>query len=92
MIWGYDLGGLRDGKAPEQVLRFFTGGDNDASVVVDDDGMLYVASQYDRDLQRARDVGQLTKIDPTIPEGRVVWKLDDHSALTGGHLRHARHP
>lgn len=84
LIWGYDLSGLRDGGAPEQVFRFFTGGDNDASVVVDDEGMLYVASQYDRNLDRAREVGQLTKIDPSNAANPIVWKLDDHSALKGG--------
>lgn len=84
LIWGYDLGPLRRGEAPRQVFRFFTGGDNDASVVVDDQGMLYVASQYDRDLDRAREVGQLTKIDPSAPANPIVWKLDDQSAIKGG--------
>jgi outer membrane protein assembly factor BamB len=84
LIWGYDLSGLRSGEPPKQVFRFFTGGDNDASVVVDDEGMLYVASQYDRSLDRAREVGQLTKIDPSNPTNPIVWKLDDQSALKGG--------
>lgn len=84
LIWGYDLSGLRTGQPPRQVFRFFTGGDNDASVVVDDEGMLYVASQYDRNLDRAREVGQLTKIDPSNPANPIVWKVDDQSALKGG--------
>ena len=84
LIWGYDLSGLRDGGQPTRTMRFFTGGDNDASPVVDDEGMLYVASQYDRSLDRAREVGQLTKIDPSRPDNPIVWKLDDQSALKGG--------
>jgi outer membrane protein assembly factor BamB len=84
LIWGYDLSKLEDGGEPEQVFRFYTGGDNDATVVVDDEGMLYVASQYDRPLERAREVGQLTKLDPSKPENPIVWKIDDSSALTGG--------
>ncbi len=84
LIWGYDLSDLRDGGEPKQVFRFFTGGDNDASVVVDDDGMLYVASQYDRALDRAREVGQLTKVDPSNSANPIVWKIDDQSALKGG--------
>ena len=84
LILGYDLSTLDEGGTPEQVFRFFTGGDNDASVVVDDEGMLYIASQYDRNLQRARDVGQLTKVDPSKPADPVVWKIDDQSALKGG--------
>jgi outer membrane protein assembly factor BamB len=84
LVWGYDLSPLRDGRPPERVFRFYTGGDNDASVVVDDEGMLYVASQFDRDLPRAREVGQLTKLDPSNEANPIVWKLDDQSALKGG--------
>ena len=84
LIWGYDLSGLEDGGAPERVFRFYTGGDNDASVVVDEEGMLYIASQYDRDLDRAREVGQLTKVDPSNTANPIVWKVDDTGFLTGG--------
>jgi outer membrane protein assembly factor BamB len=84
LIWGYDVSGLREGKPPEQVFRFYTGGDNDASVVIDDEGMLYIASQFDRDLPRAREVGQLTKVDPSDAANPIVWKIDDQSALKGG--------
>ncbi|MGV3759910.1 MAG: PQQ-binding-like beta-propeller repeat protein [Actinomycetota bacterium] len=84
LIWGFDLSGLDDGIDPAPVFRFWTGGDNDATVVVDDEGMLYVAGQYDRNLQRARDVGQLTKLDPSNPENPIVWKIDDQGALKGG--------
>lgn len=84
LILGYDLGTLEAGGTPERVFRFFTGGDNDASVVVDEDGMLYVASQYDRDLPRAREVGQLTKVDPSNALAPIVWKVDDAGALGGG--------
>jgi outer membrane protein assembly factor BamB len=52
--------------------------------VVDDEGMLYIAGQYDRNLQRARDVGQLTKIDPSNTVNPIVWKVDDQGALKGG--------
>ncbi len=84
IIWGYDLSGIHDGDEPKQVFRFYTGGDNDASVVVDDEGMLYIGSQYDRDLPRAREVGQLTKVDPSNTANPIVWKVDDQSAIKGG--------
>lgn len=84
LIWGYDLSGLDDGRTPTREFRFFTGGDNDASVVIDDEGMLYVAGQYDRDLARAREVGQLTKVDPSNEANPIVWKIDDATALKGG--------
>ena len=79
LIWGFDLSRPRaTGPPPEPVFRFYTGGDNDATVVVDDEGMLYVAGEYDRNLHRAREVGQLTKLDPSNPTNPIVWKLDDH--------------
>lgn len=84
LILGYDLSAVPDGGQPRKVFRFWTGGDNDASVVVDDEGFLYVASQYDRDLPRAREVGQLTKLDPRNATTPIVWKVDDARALKGG--------
>lgn len=84
LILGYDLSPLRTGGPPTKVFRFWTGGDNDASVVVDEDGMLYIGSQYDRNLQRARDVGQITKLDPSNEANPIVWKVDDQAQLTGG--------
>ncbi len=84
LVWGYDLSAVPDGGQPQQVFRFWTGGDNDASMVVDDKGFLYVASQYDRDLPRAREVGQVTKLDPSKPDNPLVWKVDDQGSLKGG--------
>jgi outer membrane protein assembly factor BamB len=84
LILGYDLGAVPDGGPARQVFRFWTGGDNDASVVVDEEGYLYVASQYDRPLARAREVGQLTKLDPRRGANPVVWKVDDSTVLKGG--------
>ncbi len=84
LIWGYDLSGLASGETPTATFRYYTGGDNDASVVVDDEGMLYVAGQYDRNLERAREVGQLTKLDPSNETNPLVWKIDDATALKGG--------
>ena len=84
LILGYDLSAVPSGAPPRRVFRFYTGGDNDASVVVDDDGFLYVAGQYDRPLERAREVGQLTKLDPRDATDPIVWKLDDSSSVKGG--------
>jgi WD40 repeat protein len=46
LVQGWDVSGLQTGVAPRQVFRFWTGDDTDATVVVDSDGMLYVASQW----------------------------------------------
>lgn len=84
LVLGYDLSGVADGVAPKQVFRFYSGNDADASIVIDDEGYLYSASEYDRPLARAREVGQLTKLDPRKPEAPVVWKFDDSTSLKGG--------
>ena len=75
LIQGYDIEGLAEGVTPTRTFRFWTGDDTDASVVADSDGMLYVASEYERAGTAARSdvVGQLMKLDPTVPEGEDHW-------------------
>ena len=41
-VQGWDISALAEGGSPTRVFRFWTGDDTDASVVVDDEGMLYV--------------------------------------------------
>lgn len=84
LIWGYDLSPLRTGGLPKQVFRFYTAGDNDPSVVVDDKGMLYIAGEFDRDLPRAREVGQLTKVDPSNKVNPIVWSFTETTSVTAG--------
>lgn len=84
LVLGYDLSGLSEGIAPRQVFRFYSGGDIDPSVVVDEEGFLYVAQEYDRPLARAREVGQLTKLDPRNTVNPIVWKIDEATSLKGG--------
>ncbi len=93
LIQGYDIEGLADladggGTTPTRTFRFWTGDDTDASVVADSDGMLYVASEYERAGTAARSdvVGQLMKLDPTVAEGEdpLVWSFLDNSARPGG--------
>ena len=63
---GYDLSRpRRTARTPTQVFRFYTAGDNDASLVVDDEGMLYVAgAERPPGRPRAAEVGQLTEARP----------------------------
>lgn len=77
LVQGWDIGGLRDGEEPERVFRFWTGDDVDASIVIDDEGMLYVASEHERFNERAAEVGQIVKLDPGRPDDPVVWTLHD---------------
>ena len=42
LIQGWDISGLKDGKDPTRTFRYWMGDDTDASVVVDEEGFLYV--------------------------------------------------
>jgi outer membrane protein assembly factor BamB len=84
LVLGYDLGGIDEGVTPQRVFRFYTAGDNDASIVADDEGMLYAASQFDRDHPRAHEVGQLQKLDPSKPDDPIVWSFTETTALHQG--------
>lgn len=78
LVQGWDLSGLRTGQgAPRRTFRFWTGDDTDASVVVDEEGMLYVASEWERHNARSAEVGQLMKLDPSRVDDPLVWSVDD---------------
>ncbi|QYG91207.1 PQQ-binding-like beta-propeller repeat protein [Iamia sp. SCSIO 61187] len=81
LIQGWDISGLADGEPPERTFRFWSGDDTDASLVADDEGMLYFGQQVERSSTSARsqEVGQLVKLDPSNPEDPIVWSIaDDH--------------
>ena len=84
LVMGWDMGPLRTGGTPTQTFRFWTGDDTDASVVIDADGFLYVAVEYERGNQRAAEVGQLMKLDPRNPTDPLVWKYDDRGTNPAG--------
>jgi len=76
LVQGWDLGPLLRGEGtPAQTFRFWTGDDTDASIVIDDEGMLYVGVEWERHLDRARDVGQFVKLNPADTENPVVWSI-----------------
>ena len=76
LVQGWDISDvLKGGTDVREVFRFWTGDDTDASIVIDDQGYLYVASEYQRFNQRARHLGQLMKLDPRNPVDPVVWSI-----------------
>ena len=79
LVQGWDVSGLAAGGVPERVFRYWMGDDVDATVVVDDQGMLYVAAEWERQTPRSRLVGQVVKLDPKRPNP-LVWSVDDHEA------------
>ena len=90
LVQGYDIEGLADGVTPTRTFRFWTGDDTDASIVADAEGMLYVASEYERARTTARsdEVGQLMKLDPSADteagEDPLVWSFFDNDVRPGG--------
>ncbi|HEX7165796.1 MAG TPA: WD40 repeat domain-containing protein, partial [Acidimicrobiales bacterium] len=82
LVQGWDIGGLERGVAPTRTFRFWSGDDTDASVVVDDEGMLYVASEWERQLPRGESVGQVVKLDPRRSDP-VVWSFADRTPRKG---------
>jgi hypothetical protein len=78
LITGWDARSILRGEDRlDQVFRFWTGDDTDATVVADTErGRLYVASEYQRFGERSRALGQLMALDPSRPDDPVLWSLD----------------
>ncbi|MEX0983724.1 MAG: PQQ-binding-like beta-propeller repeat protein [Actinomycetota bacterium] len=76
LVQGWDVSAiLSGGSTMQRVFRFWTGDDTDASVVIDEQGYLYVASEFQRFNERSRRVGQLMKLDPRTPADPLVWSV-----------------
>ncbi|MDW8339197.1 MAG: PQQ-binding-like beta-propeller repeat protein [Thermoleophilia bacterium] len=76
LVQGWDLRQtFAHGKRPRRVFRFWMGDDTDATLVIDDKGYLYAASQVERFSARSREVGQLVKLDPRRPRDPIVWSV-----------------
>ena len=71
-----DLPAPKSPKFPV-AFKFWTGDDVDASIVIDDEGMIYVAAELERMLPRAKQLGQLMKLDPRRSGDPVVWSIKD---------------
>ncbi|MFQ5558929.1 MAG: PQQ-binding-like beta-propeller repeat protein, partial [Acidimicrobiales bacterium] len=84
LIQGWDISDLADGVDPERVFRFWAGDDIDASLVIDEDGMIYAGVEYERGNARSREVGQIIKLDPSRPDDPLVWKIDERPRLDSG--------
>ena len=84
-VVGVDVSNVRDGEAPI-VFDYYAGGDIDATMVTDAEGMIYVAIEHEpsqmKAVERTRnsEVGQLIKLDPYADGDPRVWGID----LTSG--------
>jgi outer membrane protein assembly factor BamB len=73
-VIGLDITDVENGNAPI-VFDYWVGDDVDASIVIDEEGMLYVSAEYERYLLRAQELGQLVKLDPTKPNDPYLWGM-----------------
>jgi PQQ-like domain len=86
LVQGWDITPLLDGSGePQRVFRFWTGSDTDGTVTVDERGILYVGSEWERHLARASDVGQMMALDPTRGgDAALVWSQHDDAVEQAG--------
>ena len=84
LVQGWDISKLKQGKDPPRVFRFWTGDDTDATVTIDEEGFLYVGSEYEKGNSRSREVGQMMKLDPRKKGDPLVWSVKDQGRLGGG--------
>jgi hypothetical protein len=84
LVQGWDISGLKEGKDPTRIFRFWTGDDTDGSVVIDEAGMLYVGSEWELRNARSREVGQMAKLDPGKPDNPLVWSQPDNQIAKAG--------
>jgi hypothetical protein len=71
-VVGLDVSNVRAGEAPI-VFDYWVGDDADATLVIDAEGMVYVAVEEERKTARAAEVGQLVKLDPYADGDPLVW-------------------
>ena len=84
LVQGWDITSLASGGVPTRVFRFWTGDDTDASIVVDEAGMLYGGSEWERHNAQSAAVGQMWKLNPAVPDAPLVYsQIDDGAAKAG---------
>lgn len=84
LIQGWNIGGLTQGETPTRVFRFWAGEDVDATLVADSDGMLYAGVEYEKGRARAKELGQVLKLDPSNPDDPLVWSRQANSGISSG--------
>jgi putative pyrroloquinoline-quinone binding quinoprotein/putative pyrroloquinoline-quinone-binding quinoprotein len=81
LVQGWDIKDiLRGGTKYRRVFRFWNGDETDASIVIDQEGYLYVARHVSFNVQsrpqkRDHQVGSLMKLDPGRSKDPIVWDV-----------------
>jgi hypothetical protein len=84
LIQGWDITDLKEGIEPTRVFRYWAGDDIDATLVIDEEGMIYAGVEYERGNARSQEVGQIIKLDPSKPDDPLVWGVDERPRLDSG--------
>ena len=74
-ILGLDISNVENGVAPI-VFDYWVGDDVDASIVIDEEGMLYVSVELERFNERSKELGQFLKLDPYTKNNPYVWGIE----------------
>lgn len=74
-VIGLDITDVENGNAPI-VFDYWVGDDVDGSIVIDEEGMLYVPVEWKRFNNRGREVGQLVKLDPYTDGDPRIWGME----------------
>ncbi len=80
-IIGLDINNIENGIAPV-IFDYWVGDDVDASIVIDNEGMLYVSAEEERLNPRSKEVGQVLKLDPS-KEDSLIWSVHIPSTTKG---------
>ena len=77
LVQGWDISRvLRGGRKAKRVFRFWTGDDTDASIVIDEEGYLYVASELEKMNARVARGGPADEARPARGARRpLVWSV-----------------
>ncbi len=84
LVQGWDIAPLLSGGVPNRIFRFWTGDDSDGSIVVDEAGMLYGGSEWERHNAQGQAVGQMWKLNPAAPDAPLVWGQHDQGSEKAG--------
>ena len=72
-ILGFDISNIEQGIAPI-VFDYWVGDDVDATIIADDEGMIYVTAELERWNERSLELGQFIKLDPS-KQDPYVWGI-----------------
>jgi len=88
LVQGYNISKILNGdQGATRLFRYWMGGENDASIVIADDGDLIASSHLgdaEYSYNQAQRSGQLVRLDPKKKGNPVVWKIREMGGAESG--------